>query len=613
MQRNPEHERLNGSGPEWKLWGPYLAERAWGTVREDYSADGQPWDYFTHDQARSRAYRWSEDGLGGICDREQRLCFALALWNGRDAILKERLFGVDGPHGNHGEDVKEYYWYLDSTPTHSYMRMLYKYPQQAFPYGDLVDTSRARRRTDLEYELIDTGVFQVDRYFDIFVEYAKAEAEDVLIRISAFNRGPDPAPLHLLPTLWFRNTWSWGWEDESPARPRAQDASSPLHPDRRVIRCEHETLGAYELCCEAADDLLFTDNETNVERLFAGRNAAPYVKDAFHEYLTHGRGDLVNPGRTGTKAAALYSRDIPAGGSCKVRLRLRRSSPGAQDPFEHFNEVFDLRHAEADAFYEALQPASLNDDERNIQRQAFAGLLWSKQFYHYDVEKWLTGDPLQPPPPQERQRGRNHQWRELNTYDLISMPDKWEYPWFASWDLGFHCIALALVDPDFAKAQLRLLGREWYQHPNGQTPGYEWDFSSANPPVLAWATWRVYKIDQAARGKGDHSFLERMFHKLLLDFTWWVNRKDAEGMNVFQGGFLGLDNIGVFDRNSPLPSGEHIEQSDGTSWMGMYCLSMLTIAMELAVDDPAYEDIATKFFEHFLYIADAMNNIAGEG
>ncbi|HEX8990081.1 MAG TPA: hypothetical protein VF784_00245 [Anaerolineales bacterium] len=612
MKSNPEYRRLIDKTADWKSWGPYLAERAWGTVREDYSADGQAWGYFPHDHARSRVYRWNEDGLAGISDRQQCLCFALALWNGRDPILKERLFGLGGPEGNHGEDVKEYYFYLDSTPTHSYMKMLYKYPQGAFPYADLIETNRRRGKQDPEYELFDTGIFASNRYFDIFVEYAKASPEDVLIRLRAFNRGPEAAPLHLLPTLWFRNTWSWGWEHDVIPRPALEDISSQNRSGRRTVRAEHETLGRYHLECEAADELLFTENETNAERLFGTSNPTPYTKDAFHQYVVEGRQGAINPGRKGTKAAAVYRRDVAAGGSIEIRLRLTREDRPVEQPFSDFDKVFLARASEADEFYASMQPASLSEDDRNIQRQAFAGLLWSKEFYHYNVEEWLSGDPAQPAPPAGRRNGRNHEWRHLHADDIISMPDKWEYPWFAAWDLGFQCIALAVIDPDFAKSQLRLLGREWYQHPNGQIPGYEWDFGSANPPVLAWATWRVYKIDQKQHSQGDRAFLERMFHKLLMDFTWWVNRKDAEGLNVFQGGFLGLDNIGVFDRNTPVPGGGHIEQSDGTSWMGMFCLQMMTIALELAVENAAYEDIATKFFEHFLYIADAMNNIAGE-
>ena len=613
MKTNPEYRRLTEQGDKWKNWGPYLAERAWGTVREDYSPNGDAWTYFPHDQARSRAYRWNEDGLGGICDREQRLCFALALWNGHDTILKERLFGVSGPEGNHGEDVKEYYFYLDSTPTHSYMRMLYRYPHQAYPYADLVATNRARGKTDPEYELFDTGILADNRYFDVFIEYAKASPQDVLIRIRALNRASQAAELWLLPTIWFRNTWSWGWEHDGTKRPLIEDATLHSAADWRSLRCEHETLGRCLLECQDADELLFTENETSTARLFGAPNTVPFVKDAFHRYLIGGDGAAVNPARTGTKAAALYRRWIPAQGQLEIRLRLRQGGTQTGKPFRDYERVFQRRQDEADEFYAALQPASLSDDERNIQRQALAGLLWSKQFYHYDVQEWLIGDPTQPAPPPGHKHGRNHEWQQLNASDVISMPDKWEYPWFASWDLGFHCIALSLVDSEFAKAQLRLLGREWYQHPNGQIPGYEWNFSSANPPVLAWASWNLYKIDKKEHDKGDRSFLERMFHKLMLEFTWWVNRKDTEGMNVFQGGFLGLDNIGVFDRNSTMPSGGHIEQSDGTSWMGMFCLNMLAIALELAKEDRAYEDIATKFFEHFLYIADAMNNIAGEG
>ncbi len=612
MKSTPEYRRLIEQGSDWKQWGPYLAERAWGTVREDYSPDGQAWTYFPHEQARSRAYRWNEDGLAGICDREQRLCFALSLWNGRDAILKERLFGVSGPEGNHGEDVKEAYFYLDSTPTHSYMKMLYKYPQQAFPYADLIETNRKRGKEQPEYELFDTGAFAEERYFDVFIEYAKAGAEDVLIRIRAFNRGPEAADLWLLPTLWFRNTWSWGWAHDRIARPSLKDGSSKKAEGAKAIRAEHETLGTYVLACEGATELLFTENETNTKRLFGTANSTPYVKDAFYEYVIHQDRLAVNPARTGTKAAAVYRRRIAAGDSAEIRLRLSAVRGAVELPFEAFEDIFRTRQQEADEYYNALQPASLSDDDRNIQRQAFAGLLWSKEFYKYDVEEWLSGDPWQPAPAEQRRHGRNHEWRHFDAADVMSMPDKWEYPWFASWDLAFHCITLALVDSEFAKGQLRLLGREWYQHPNGQIPGYEWDFGSANPPVLAWATWRVYKIDEKQHDRGDRAFLESMFHKLMLDFTWWVNRKDEEGLNVFQGGFLGLDNIGVFDRNSAAPAGGHIEQSDGTSWMGMFCLSMLTIALELAVEDRAYEDIATKFFEHFLYIAEAMNNIAGE-
>jgi len=627
-----EHDRLLNEGDDWKRWGPYLSERAWGTVREDYSADGDAWNYLPHDHARSRAFRWNEDGLAGICDSQQRLCFALALWNGADPILKERLFGLTGPEGNHGEDVKEYYFYLDSTPTHSYMKLLYKYPQRAFPYADLVATNRQRSKDDAEYELLDTGVFAEQRYFDVLIEYAKAGPRDILIRISATNRGPDAAELHLLPTLWFRNTWSWGGPAAAQPRPRmhAVDFSAASAHALAAIMAEHPSLGSYALGCEALDGaapkLLFTENETNSARLFGGANATPYVKDGIDAAIVQGRADAVNPERVGTKAAAQYRVSIGAGETTTLRLRLRRlrnsdaeTERGTHNPIlnelfnAEFDQLFAQRMAEADAFYAALQPPSLSDDARTIQRQAFAGMLWSKQFYNYDVSEWLTGDPIPPPAPAERRKGRNHEWIHFNTNDIISMPDTWEYPWFAAWDLAFHCIPLALLDPDFAKRQLLMLGREWYQHPNGQIPAYEWAFGDVNPPVLAWAAYRVYKIEQKYSGAGDLAFLERVFHKLLLNFTWWVNRKDEEGNNVFQGGFLGLDNIGVFDRSAPLPTGGHIEQSDGTSWMGMFSLNMLTIALELAVHNRVYEDIATKFFEHFLYIAEAMNNIGNDG
>ena len=617
MRNDPESRRLHEDPAGWKLWGPYLAERAWGTVREDYSGDGSAWEYFPHDHARSRVYRWNEDGLAGISDDKQRLCFALALWNGRDAILKERLFGLAGPEGNHGEDVKEYYFYLDSTPTHSYMKMLYKYPQLAFPYADLVETNHERGKSQPEYELFDTGVFAENRYFDVFIEYGKASPNDILISITACNRGPEPAELHILPTLWFRNTWSWGLEHDNLLRPSLKEKSPSQGAGFKIIQADHATLRRYMLACEGADSLLFTGNETNSERIFGSPIPTSYVKDAFHAYLVDGCTDAVNPKNEGTKAAALYHRLVKPGESWNIRLRLFNTedpeNPGSGDPFGTFSKFLTLRQTEADEFYGDLQPVSLSEDARSIQRQAFAGMLWSKQFYHYNVAEWLNGDPSQPAPPPERKKGRNHEWRHFNTGDIFSMPDKWEYPWFAAWDLGFHCIPLALLDPEFAKQQLLLLGREWCQHPNGQVPAYEWAFGDVNPPVLAWSVWRVYKIDQKQHGKGDRAFLERMFHKLMLNFTWWVNRKDAEGLNVFQGGFLGLDNIGVFDRSAPLPTGGHIEQSDGTSWMGMFCLNLLTISLELAVYNPAYEDIALKFFEHFLYIADAMNNIAGEG
>ncbi len=613
-----EHARLaehRAGRANWKLWGPYLAERAWATVREDYSAHGTAWEYFPHDHARSRAYRWNEDGLGGICDDQQRLCFALALWNGQDPILKERVFGLTGNEGNHGEDAKDYYFYLDSTPTHSHMKMLYKYPQRAFPYAELVAENARRGRQDPEYELIDTGVFAENRYFDVFVEYAKASPRDLLIRVSAVNRGPEAAELHLLPTLWFRNTWSWGYTiDDRDRRPSLRGVEVP--GDERLVLAEHHALGRYHLACAGAPDLLFTENETNVERLFGAPNSTPYVKDGINEAVVNGRADRVTPAGTGTKVAAHYRRVLGPGETWTIRLRLTAlDATGEARAFAGFDAVFAERLAEADAFYATLQTGRLSDDERLVQRQAFAGLLWTKQFYYYDVDEWLRGDPAQPPPPPERRRGRNRDWVHLNNADIISVCDTWEYPWFAAWDLAFHCIPLALVDPDFAKEQIILMGHEWYQHPNGQVPAYEWAFGDVNPPVLAWAAWRVYKIEQRRRGgeTGDLQFLERAFHKLLLNFNWWVNRKDAEGRNVFQGGFLGLDNIGIFDRSQPLPTGGHLDQSDGTSWMGMFCLNMMTIALELACHNPVYDDIATKFFEHFLYIADALNNLGGEG
>ena len=589
----------------WRRWGPYLAERQWGTVREDYSAGGTAWDSFPHDHARSRAYRWGEDGIAGISDNHGRLCFALALWNGRDPILKERLFGLTGSEGNHGEDVKEYYFYLDSTPTHSYMQYLYKYPQAAFPYGDLVDTNRQRDRHAPEYELNDTGVFDDDRYFDVMVEYAKASPDDVLIQISATNQGPEPAELHLLPTFWFRNTWSWGTSGGERPALRA------VHGRSTTIEAHHGSLGTRWLHCDGGPDLLFTENETNCERLWGVANAGPYVKDGINDYVVSGRADAVNPKLEGTKAAARYRMVIAPGATTTVRLRLTDVSPTG-DAFTDFERDAARRREEADEFYATIIPAHLSADARNVMRQALAGLLWSKQFYHYDIGRWLDGDPGGPPPA-VRRAGRNRDWRHLYNEDVISMPDKWEYPWYAAWDLAFHMIPFALIDPEFAKAQLILFLREWYMHPNGQIPAYEWAFGDVNPPVHAWAALRVYRIERRRCGKGDREFLEKVFHKLLLNFTWWVNRKDAEGKNVFQGGFLGLDNIGVFDRSAALPTGGHLEQSDGTSWMGMYCLNMLAIALELARDDPAYEDVASKFFEHFVYIAHAMHDLGGEG
>ncbi|MGD0128137.1 MAG: glucosidase [Terriglobia bacterium] len=606
-----EEQRLEESRQRtahWKRWGPYLSERQWGTVREDYSPDGKPWEYFPYQHARSQAYRWGEDGIAGLCDRHQLICFALALWNGRDPFLKERVFGLTGDEGNHGEDVKEYYFYVDSTPTHSYMKYLYKYPQAAFPYDQLVQENRRRGRKDPEFELADTGVFNESRYFDVFVAYAKANPEDILIRISAYNRGPESAELHLLPTLWFRNTWTWTGDTPRPALTRPSGLAGVT-----AIEAVHDYYGRRWLVCEGAPQLLFTENETNCERLYGTPNRTPFVKDGINEYLVNGQAGAVNPRETGTKAAAHYRLNIAPGERAVLRLRFTPQQPAAELLNKQFETTFNQRIAEADELYAKVIPQSLSPDARNVQRQALAGMLWSKQFYHYDLHLWMKGDPALPPPPCERFQGRNRQWEHLYNGDVISIPDKWEYPWYASWDLAFHCVALALVDPDFAKEQLILLLREWYMHPNGQLPAYEWEFSDVNPPVHAWAAWRVYKIEKRRRGKADREFLEKIFHKLLLNFTWWVNRKDPDGMNVFEGGFLGLDNIGVFDRSKPLPTGGHIEQSDGTSWMAMYCLNMLAIAMELARQDSAYEDVASKFFEHFVYITKAMNNLGGHG
>ncbi|MBD2446414.1 glucosidase [Nostoc sp. FACHB-152] len=588
----------------WRRWGPYLSDRQWGTVREDYSPNGSAWDYFTHDQARSRTYRWGEDGLFGISDNHQRLCFAIALWNGEDSIIKERFFGLTGNEGNHGEDVKEYYFYLDSTPTHSYMKALYKYPQAAFPYSQLVTENQCRNRRELEFELLDTGIFDDNRYFDVFVEYAKHSAEDILIQIKVVNRGTESKTLHLLPTLWFRNTWCWDGDTIKPTLQQIKSDNS-----LNIIEASHPTLGNRWLYCQAADEILFTENETNTERLFGYSNTSLYVKDGINDYIVNGKLSAVNPDQIGTKAAANYLLTVGAGETKVIKLRLSNASNMIAPLGKDFDAIFGKRQQEADEFYQRITPFNLSEDMRNVQRQAFAGMLWSKQFYHYIVEDWLKGDRNTPPPPPERQNGRNQEWFHLYNEDILSMPDKWEYPWFAAWDLAFHTIPLAMIDPDFAKYQLDVLTREWYMHPNGQIPAYEWKFSDVNPPVHAWATWRIYKIEQKMYGRADRQFLERVFQKLMLNFTWWVNRKDAEGNNVFQGGFLGLDNIGVFDRSADLPTGGHIDQSDGTSWMGMYCLNMLAIALELAKTNSVYEDIATKFFEHFLYIADAMNKI----
>jgi hypothetical protein len=598
-----EKERLLESQSHrkhWERWGPYLAERSWANPREDYSANGDAWNYFPHDHARSRVYRWTEDGILGICDNHQRLCFAFAFWNGRDPILKERLFGLSGPQGNHGEDVKEYYYYLDSTPTHSYMKGLYKYPQREYPYEQLVEENGRRDRSMPEYELMDTGIFDEDRYFDVLVEYAKADFNDILIRVTATNRGPEAATLHLLPTVWFRNTWSWSGQG---------NAGFSLHstsPNR--IEITEPTLGTLKFDCEGSPDLLFTNNETNSERLFNQPNVHSHYKDAFHDCVIHGRKEAVRDDNQGTKACAWYQLALAPGENRALHFRLYEDSSTPPD----FDTMFQQRIREADEFY-AFAPQHLSEDASRVQRQALAGLLWSKQFYNYVVEDWLKGDPDYPPPPPRRKEGRNSGWTHIYNDDVLSMPDKWEYPWYAAWDLAFHMIPLALVDPDYAKRQLSRFLREWYMAPNGQLPAYEWEFSDVNPPVHAWACWRVFKIDWKLQGKPDYHFLEAAYHKLLMNFTWWVNRKDSEGNNIFEGGFLGLDNIGVFDRSKPLPGGGHIEQADGTAWMAAYCLTMLRIALDLSPHDSAYEDIASKFFEHFLYIATAINQVGGMG
>jgi hypothetical protein len=622
---NAEKKRLQESKERtkhWKRWGPYLSERAWGTVREDYSKDGSAWDYFPHDHARSRAYRWNEDGLAGICDRHQRICFSVALWNGKDPILKERLFGLTGSEGNHGEDVKELYYYLDSTPTHSYMKFLYKYPQAEFPYVRLIEENRNRSKDEREFELIDTGIFDEDKYVDVFVEYAKRDVEDILIKITIANRGPETASINVVPTVWFRNTWTWN----------ASNAECGMRSaERGVIELQCAEYGNRWLYADGSPELLFTENETNNERLFDGENRTQFVKDGINEYIVHGKATSVNPDKEGTKAAANYKLSIPAKSEISIRLRLsdkKFSREGAKtqtkrfsasprlrgdDPFADFDKYFATRIKEADEFYSDIIPANHSDDAKSVQRQAFAGMLWSKQFYHYVVKDWLEGDGGLPRAPVERGQGRNSEWQHLYNADVISMPDKWEYPWYAAWDLAFHCIPLALIDPDFAKEQLLLMLREWYMHPNGQIPAYEWAYGDVNPPVHAWAAMRVYQIEKKRTGTGDRKFLARIFQKLMLNFTWWVNRKDSEGMNVFEGGFLGLDNIGVFDRSRPLPTGGRLAQSDGTSWMAMYCLNMLAIALELAAEDDNYEDVASKFWEHFLYISSAMNNLGSEG
>ncbi|HEV3237506.1 MAG TPA: glucosidase [Gemmataceae bacterium] len=611
----PEKQRLqeaNEKTAPWRRWGPYLSERQWGTVREDYSEDGNAWDYFTHDQARSRAYRWGEDGLAGISDDQQHLCFALALWNGQDPILKERLFGLTNSEGNHGEDVKEYCYYLDSTPTHSYMKYLYKYPQAAFPYADLIENNRRRGRLDLEYELLDTGVFDQDRYFDVFVEYAKQSPDEILIRISATNRGPEPAQLHVLPTLWFRNQWSWAGEANKPMLCQVAEG---------VVKAVDAKLGERYLSCEGEVTLLFTENETNTQRVFGVPNRSAYVKDGINNYVINGHKEAVNPEKKGTKVAAHYQFTVNPGASQVIRLRLSDGAPSkltstngsiTSSISKKFDEMVSTRCEEADAFYQSITPASFSADQALVFRQALAGMLWSKQFYLYDVDKWLEergSDPFKASP---KTAPRNYQWHHMFNGDIISMPDKWEYPWYAAWDLAFHVLALTLVDPEFGKQQLKLMLRERYMHPNGQIPAYEWNFGDVNPPVHAWATIFTYRLEKGQKGEGDRDWLKSCFQKLLLNFTWWVNRKDRSGRNVFEGGFLGLDNIGVFDRSAPLPTGGFLEQADGTGWMALFCQNMLEIASELALTDPDYAEMALKFIEHFMWIASAMGHLNGE-
>lgn len=602
-----EQQRLED--PAWRQWGPYVSDRQWGTVREDYSSNGDAWNYTTHDMARSYTYRWGEEGIAGFCDDKQQLCLALALWNGQDPILKERFFGLTNQEGNHGEDVKELYYYLDNTPSHSYQRMLYKYVQAAYPYQQLIDENRQRTRLDPEFELLDTGLFDDDRYFDVFVEYAKASARDILMAITIHNRGPEPATLHVLPTLWFRNTWIWG--DDTDGVPNYQPNLS-LKPDG-VVSVEESSLGNYACYADGQPDWLFCENESNIARLYNVHTGSAYPKDGINNYVVNGQ-QTVNPARTGTKAAAHYVVSVAAGSSVTIRVRLAEMDETCQhlpQPFADFDQVFTQRRTEADAFYAQIQPALATDDEKRVQRQAFAGMLWSKQYYYYDIARWLAGDQKSPPPPPERQKGRNHTWQQLINAAVISMPDTWEYPWYAAWDWAFHCVTFSLIDPGFAKQQLMLLTNEWFMHPNGQLPAYEWAFSDVNPPVQAWAAWRIYhlELEHKPPGEADITFLRAIFHKLMLNFTWWVNRKDESGNNIFEGGFLGLDNIGVFDRNTVFPDGSHLEQADGTSWMAMYALNMMRIALELARHDSVYDELATKFFDHFLYIAGAITNI----
>jgi Glycosyl hydrolase family 63 C-terminal domain len=591
---NIEKHRLQNE--EWKKWGPYLSERQWGTVREDYSEDGSAWSYTTHDMARSKAWRWGEEGLGGISNNKQDICLAVCLWNKKDPILKERLFGLTGEEGNHGEDVKEIYYYLDSTPTHSYMKMLYKYPQGEFPYHWLLEENRRRTKSDPEFELLDTGIFNENKYFDVFIEYAKADIEDILIKISVHNRGKEDAALNVLPTLWFRNTWVWGYDDYKPRM---------FAVGTDIIEIQHKNLGCYKLYCKGCNELLFCENETNNPKLYKYDDKKKYYKDSINEFIIH-HAASVNPEREGTKASANYDLLIKAGQLQTIQLRLTKNDH--ENPFGDFDSVFNQRIEDTDSFYNEIQKEIKTEDEKLIQRQAFAGMLWSKQFYYYNIPQWLEGDPAQPPPSDKRLTGRNHEWRHLNNADIVSMPDKWEYPWYAAWDLAFHCVTFSHIDAAFAKQQLLLLTHEWYMHPNGQLPAYEWALSDVNPPVHAWAAWNVYELDRHAnQDKGDTPFLETIFHKLLINFTWWVNRKDTEGNNIFEGGFLGMDNISLFDRNNAkLPDGGQLEQADGTSWMAMCSLNLMRIALELAKTNPVYQDMATKFFEHFLYIAAAM-------
>jgi hypothetical protein len=613
---DPEALRLEEDSARtknWKRWGPYLSERQWGTVREDYSADGSVWSYFSHDQARSRTYRWGEDGILGLTDRQCRICFAPTFWNGQDSILKERLFGLTGSEGNHGEDVKECYYYLDSTPTHSYMRGLYKYPHTAFPYDRLVEENRSRSRNEPEFELADTGIFEQNAYFDVFVEYAKAGANDILIRITAYNRGSQAAPIHIIPTVWFRNTWSWGRSGEGYT---TKPELSAIDDNRFLLK--HPHLNSFVFLADprntpAAKKTLFTENESNKHRLYGGENKSRYVKDAFHEYIIHGQHSAINPELVGTKAGLLYTTTIAPKEHIQLCFQLKESAQPRDELFtKNFDDVFETRQDEYRTFYQNILPADVSSEEYNVLTQSYAGLLWTKQFYYYAVKEWLEGDPTQPKPAGSRRKQKNTNWEHLYNRDVISVPDKWEYPWYAAWDLAFHMIPFCRIDPAFAKKQLLLLLREWYMHPNGQIPAYEFEFSNVNPPVHAWACWRVYQLT-SENGRPDREFLKRAFTKLLLNFTWWVNRTDTHGRNLFSGGFLGLDNIGVFDRSAPLPEGGSLQQADATAWMAFYCGTMLSIALELAMEDEEYEDLATKFFEHFIAISAAMNNFGGTG